>query len=202
MMFIEEPDTKKVINQVDGSNPEEVNIYLGKMESYINMYNTKPYTPIHQIDRILPASSEGKERILVLGSEEKEEHLFYRLGNLYLFDNQMNLLDRTEFEGKFVQYFISANFTDHLWIQVGDPGSGGYLYMNEINIVKDKIEKKYLGYGAKAEYHTYKIIHHRTNPRMVLYRKAHVLLVYIIILLVLFNLLILVLGLFLISRKL
>ena len=201
-MFIEEPNTKKVINQVDGSNPEVVNTYLEKMESYIKAYEINPYTPIQQIDRILPVSSEGKERILVLGSEEKEEHLFYRQGHLYLFDTQMNLLDRTEFNGKFVQYFISANFTDRLWIQVGEPGSGGYLYMNEINIVQDKIERKHLGYGAEAEYHTYKIIHHRTNPRMALYRKAHVLLVYIIILLVLFNLFILVLGLFLISRKL
>lgn len=202
MMFIEEPDTTKIINHVDGSNPKEVNAYLEKMESCRNTYHTKPYTPIHQIDRILPASSDGKERILVLGSEEEEENLLYRQGNFYLFDNQMNLLDRTEFEGKFVQYFISANFTDRLWIQVGDPGSGGYLYMHEIFIVNDKIEIKHLGYGADCEYHTYKIINHHTNPRMYLYRKAHYPLAYIIILLILFNFFIFVLGLFLISRKL
>jgi len=197
MKFIEEPDPNKVINAVDSSNPKEVNAYLEKMERFEKTYESKPFPAMKQIDRILPVSSEGKDRILVLGSED--EVGFYR--NLYLFDTEMNLLNRIEFNSEYVQYFLSAHFTDRLWIQIGSSGIMGFLYMNEVFLVNDKIEIKSLGYGADGEYHTYKIINHNTNPQMFLYRKGYILLSYLIILLILFNVLILVLGLFLMSRN-
>ena len=197
LMFIEKPSSKKLINKTSIFNPKEVNSYLEKMERYTKDYNLNPYPEIKKIDRILPVSSEGKERILILGSNENK----YGDWSLYLFDAQHNLLQKSDFYGGYVQYFVSAKFTDRLWIQIGYDGTSGELYMYEISIVNDKIDIKSFGYGIDDEYNTFKIINHRTNPRMILYQKAYVPLLSWFLYFLLFESLMLVLGLFLISHK-
>jgi hypothetical protein len=198
LLFIEKPSSKKLINKTSVFNPKEVNSYLQKMEQYTKDYDLSPYPEIKKIDRIFPVSSEGKERILILGCDENE----YGDWSLYLFDTQHKLLHKSDFYGGYVQYFISAKFTNRLWIQIGSSGTSGELYMYEISIANDKIDIKSHGYGIEYEYHTYKIMNHRTNPRMVLYQKAYVPLLNWILYFLLFEALMLVLGLFLISRKL
>ena len=142
---------------------------------------------------IFPTSSEGKDRILIYGSNGKNE-------GLYLFDTQHNLLHNSDFY-RGGQWFVSARFTDRLWVQDYWPGTSGFLYMYEISIAGDQIDIKNFGYGTKDKYPTYKIMNHRTNPRMVLYQKAYMWPIYWILYFLLFLSLMLVLGLFLISRS-
>lgn len=197
-MFIEKPNFRKTNNQISDHNPKEVNTYLEKMERYTKEYDLKVFPEIISMDKILPVTSEGKERILIWGgSEESPNH------DLYLFDTQGKLLYKSDFFGgdRYYQCFVSAKFTDRLWIQIGSSGTSGFLYMFEISILGDKIDVKNFGYGIVHEYPTYKIINHRTNPRMVQFRKPFLWHVYWILLYLLFGLLILVLGLFLIRRK-
>jgi len=193
-MFIEKPNFREPNSKISASNPKEVNSYLEKIEKYTKEYEAKLFPEIKKINRILPVSSEGKERILILGGSEEYNGLF-------MFDTQHKLLHKNAFCCSTSQWFVSANFTDRLWAQDGCPASFGFFHMFEISILGDKIDVKNFGYGIKDEYSTYKIINHQTNPRMILYRKAYVPLLNWILYFLLFEALILVLGLFLISRK-
>lgn len=193
-MFIEKPNFRKSNDKVSASNPKEVNSYLEKMERYTKDYVLKLFPEIIYMYEVLPVTSEGKDRILIYGSKGKNE-------GLYLFDTQHNLLHNSDFYGG-EQWFVSAKFKDRLWVQEYWGGTSGCLYMYEISIVNDKINIKNFGYGVECEYPTYKIMNHRTNPRMVLYQKAYMWPIYWILYFLLFLSLMLVLGLFLISRKL
>jgi hypothetical protein len=196
-MFIEKPNFREPNNKISASNPKEVNSYLEKKERYTKEYDLKLFPEIKHMETIFPVTSEGKDRILIYGRYEE-----YGISNLYLYDTQGKLLHKNDFHGGGGDYFVSAIFTDRLWVQISDSGNGGYLHTWEILIANDKIGTKYLGMGMEDEYHTFKIINHQTNPKMVLYRKAYVPLLNWILYFLLFEALMLVLGLFLISRKL
>jgi hypothetical protein len=193
-MFVEKPNFREPNNKISASNPKEVNSYLEKIEKYTKEYEAKLFPEIKKINRILPVSSEGKDRILILGGSEEYNGLF-------MFDTQYKLLHKNAFCCSTSQWFVSANFTDRLWAQDGCPASFGFFHMYEISIANDKIDIKKIDYGSEHEYPTYKIMNHRTNPRMVLYQKAYAPLIYWFLYFLLFLSLILVLGLFLISRK-
>jgi len=198
-MFIEKPNFRKSNDKVSASNPKEVNSYLEKLEQYTKEYDLKVFPEIKSKDKIFPVTSEGKDRILICGGNGESPR-----DGLFLYNTQGKLLHKSEFFGwdRYDQCFVSARFTDRLWIQIGSSGTSGELFMFEISILGDKIDVKNFGYGIKDEYPTYKIINHRTNPRMVQFRKPFLWHVYWLLRFLLFVALMLVLGLFLISRKL
>jgi hypothetical protein len=164
-------------------NPK-VQEYLNKRNNYIKGFEKKfqintlqengkehiyflyPFTDQPAIEEILPVTSNGNDRILIIGYDD----------NLYLLDTNFNLLDQCDYFGYLGKSVISANFTDRIWLQDGDGGSTFTMVIHKISIKNDRLILDDLyretEYEVEGVFNTFKVINALTNPRLAVYRKG------------------------------
>ena len=167
VFYAEKPDFEKLIQNTDPSYPDVLNEYLEKREKLENLYEQKTDKLIKHYD-LFPVTSDGNQRICVVGSSRSDEH---SKRTVYLMDNQFNVLDQAEIYGNHFQYFVSARFRDRLWIQTGDGGNGGYLIFYEIKFSGDHLLKIFVGEGSEGEYKIFKLNDPANDPKIILYHK-------------------------------
>ena len=167
VFYVEKPDFEKLIQNPDSSNPAILNDYLKKKQTLEELYEQKTDKLIKTYD-LFPVTSEGNQRICVVGSTRSDEH---SQRDVYLMDNQFNVLDQVEIYGSYFQYFVSAKFRDRMWIQTGDGGNGGYLVFYEIRFKGERLKKKIIGEGSDDEYQTYLLRNSPSDPKIIIYHK-------------------------------
>lgn len=136
--YIEKPDTQNLITNLDPSLPQVLNEYLMEKQFHEQVYKQKIDKLLKHYD-LFPVTSDGNQRICLVGSTREDEH---SERTIYLLDNQFNVLDQKEIYGSYFQYLVCAKFKDRLWIQTGDGGNGGYLAFYGIRFSEDHILKK------------------------------------------------------------
>jgi hypothetical protein len=148
---------------------QSINAYKKKQNYYKEEYEKRSNQLPDKIE-LFPISSNGQERVLVVGSEKGSKTKDY---SLYLYNTNFDLLEKKHLYGLYFDFLVSANNSDRLWIQEGDGGNGGYLGLSEIKVVGDKIFKTFIksedqDYGGLP---SYKIINPLTDPKIVVHRR-------------------------------
>jgi hypothetical protein len=179
VFYAEKPDVEKLIQNLDPSNPIILNYYLQKKQNLEKLYEQKPDKLMKHYD-LFPVTSDGNQRICVVGSTREDEH---SERTIYLMDNQFNMIDQVDIYGTYFQYFVSAKFRDRLWIQTGDGGNGGYLVFYEIRFKGEKVNKKVIGQGDEdlTGYPTFILRNPAKDPKIIVYHGPHTILDIIIL---------------------
>jgi len=170
------PETQKYLNLR--------NEYIAMFEKkYLNtvIYNEwgaesiflKPFDELTAIKEILPVTSNGKDRILVIGWDTEE----YYDSNLYLLDTNYQLLDQVEYHGFMGKSVISVNFLNKIWLQInGGGGSTWTLIIDQLMIENDHIIVsdfyRETEYEVEDVFDTFKVTRASTNPALVVYDKG------------------------------
>ena len=133
----------------------------------------KPFDELTAIKEILPVTSNGKDRILVIGLDTEN----YHDSNLYLLDTNYQLLDQVEYRGYMGKSVISVNFLNKIWLQInGGGGSTWTLIIDQLMIENDKLIVS--GFYRETEYevedifNTFKVTQASTNPKLAVYDKG------------------------------
>jgi hypothetical protein len=133
----------------------------------------KPFDELTAIKEILPVTSNGKDRILVIGLDTEE----YYDSNLYLLDTNYQLLDQVEYHGFMGKCVISVNFLNKIWLQInGGGGSTWTLMIDQLMIENDQILVsdfyRETEYEVEDIFDTFKVTKTSTDPTLMVYDKG------------------------------
>jgi hypothetical protein len=157
---------------IDGFD-KKFNIYNLKQEWKENIYFLDPFSLQTAIKEILPVTSNGKDRILVIGLDTEE----YYVSNLYLLDTNYQLLDQVEYHGFMGKSVISVNFLNKIWLQInGGGGSTFTLIIDMLMIENDHIIVsdfyRETEYEVEDIFDTFKVTKTSTDPTLIVYDKG------------------------------